>query len=509
MCFGFYEIWGGFHVYDIRGTRFHVIATASRYHLVATTCQTLSTPQGCCTSEEQAVAMLRKGGGSYIHDFLSNDTYKPRRKAGRTNGLTCTYVGVFSVLAFLTWYARSAKKLHVVPMPRVPAGSLTKKEFFEQYGDQAVIIEGGLRQHPAVGLGLEGLRDLCGDATVETYVFDPKSDEWGGHVDQKLLKFDEYIDEYVLNETNLEKRYFPGGIVGMPLLCPALELLAPIPNFVSSGLAEESAFAFAAWKQRFNQTGTGEIDESFRPLIASQPELFVGPGGSKTEIHMDLNPNAFWMSVYFGKKTFRTISYEDSIKYMPYYKEKGVQRLRRRKNRHSRLQPLAIWNPDLETFPELAKVTIWEGTVNAGDWLYLPPATLHGVYNPEPFWALTSMDIYPPLFDKFIDVCVDTNFMGRCRESILEIGQNKCDPRSLSREDLKKCLRDSPYVQSIQKQYDDEQQDQLDKFLHEMADYDSFETWCDAICTRTKKDKNGCQACDNALKVKSSRISLH
>ena len=298
MCFGFYEIWGGFHVYS----GFHVIATTSRYHLVATTCQTLSTTQGCCTSEEKAVAMLRKGGRSYTHDFLSNDTYKRRRKAGRTNGLTCTYVGVFCVLAFLTWYARSAKKLHVVPMPRVPAGSLTKKEFFEQYGDQAVIIEGGLRQHPAVGLGLEGLRDLCGGATVETYVFDPKSDDWGGHVDQKLLKFDEYIDEYVLNETNLEKRYFPGGDFGMPLLCPALELLAPIPNFVSSGFAEESAFAFAAWKQRFNQTGMGEIGESFRPLIASQPELFVGPGGSKTEIHMDLNPNAFWMSVYFGKK---------------------------------------------------------------------------------------------------------------------------------------------------------------------------------------------------------------
>ena len=150
----------------LRHSGFHVIATTSRYHLVATTCQTLSTPQGCCTSEEQAVAMLRKGGRSYTHDFLSNDTYKRRRKAGRTNGLTCTYVGVFCVLAFLTWYARSAKKLHVVPMPRVPAGSLTKKEFFEQYGDQAVIIEGGLRQHPAVGLGLEGLRDLCGDATA-------------------------------------------------------------------------------------------------------------------------------------------------------------------------------------------------------------------------------------------------------------------------------------------------------------------------------------------------------
>ena len=214
--------------------------------------------------------------------------HKPRRRKGDARGSHRVYLGVFCVLAFLTWYARSGPKgLRIVPMPRIPAGSLTKKEFFKRYGDKTVIIEGGLRHHPAFGLGLERLRDLCQGIQVETFVYDPKSREWGGHVDEKVMPFEDYIDKYVLNETNSEKRYFPGGDQGIPLLCPTLELLAPIPNYVSFGLAEESAVAFYNCKQLLNKTGTGEPGDCFRPLVASQPELFVGPGGTKTEMHMN------------------------------------------------------------------------------------------------------------------------------------------------------------------------------------------------------------------------------
>ena len=439
----------------------------------------------------------------------SND--KHRRRAFRWTLRRPLLFCLLGTLAFLIWICRSdggavvevepdpvvAEELQVVPMLRIPAGSLTKKEFFEQYGNKTVIIEGGLRHHPAAKLGLEGLRKVCAGSNIETYVYDPRSKQWGGHVDKKALPFEDYIDKYVLNETNSEKRYFPGGDQGIPLLCPTLELLAPIPNYVSFGLAEESAVAFYNCKQLLNKTGTGEPGDCFRPLVASQPELFVGPGGTKTEMHMDNNPNAFWMSVYFGKKMFRTISYEDSIKHMPYYKEKGAIRMERRKGGQIRKQQLEIWNPDLETFPELKKVTVWEGTVSAGDWIYLPPATLHGVYNPEPFWALTSMDIYPPLFDKFLDVCVDTDYMGRCQESILEIGERKCNPKKFSqRKDLKKCLRDSPYLHFVEKQYNEFQS--KDQFVHELAGFDSFQPWCEAICELKKNYKNVC-ACTKSL----------
>ena len=426
--------------------------------------------------------------------------HKPRRRKGDARGSHRVYLGVFCVLAFLTWYARSGPKgLRIVPMPRIPAGSLTKKEFFKRYGDKTVIIEGGLRHHPAFGLGLERLRDLCQGIQVETFVYDPKSREWGGHVDEKVMPFEDYIDKYVLNETNSEKRYFPGGDQGIPLLCPTLELLAPIPNYVSFGLAEESAVAFYNCKQLLNKTGTGEPGDCFRPLVASQPELFVGPGGTKTEMHMDNNPNAFWMSVYFGKKMFRTISYEDSIKHMPYYKEKGAIRMERRKGGQIRKQQLEIWNPDLETFPELKKVTVWEGTVSAGDWIYLPPATLHGVYNPEPFWGLTSMEIYPAAFDTLVDVCVDTDYMGRCKEVLLEAGESQCNPEHFSnREDLKGCLKNAPYAHFIQEEYKEHKDG--DRYVHERAGYESFQPWCEAICEANKEYGNICGACKTSAR---------
>ena len=424
--------------------------------------------------------------------------HKPRRRKGDARGSHRVYLGVFCVLAFLTWYARSGPKgLRIVPMPRIPAGSLTKKEFFKRYGDKTVIIEGGLRHHPAFGLGLERLRDLCQGIQVETFVYDPKSREWGGHVDEKVMPFEDYIDKYVLNETNSEKRYFPGGDQGIPLLCPTLELLAPIPNYLSFGLADEPAETFGKWHERLNETGDGELD-TYRPLMATEPAIYVGPGDTKTEIHMDSFPGTFWMAVYFGKKMFRTISYEDSIKHMPYFTTSSAARFQKwgRNTETGKITKkfLEIWNPDLETFPELKKVTIWEGTVSAGDWIYVPPATLHGVYNPEPFWALEAGDILPPLFNKYVDACVETNLMGRCRESLVAIGLGKCDPYHIKeRGKLKKCLRDSLYVDHVQKQYDEDQA--TDRFVHQHAGYDGFQPWCEAICKAHPDHKNVCAAC--------------
>ena len=436
----------------------------------------------------------------------SND--KHRRRAFRWTLRRPLLFCLLGTLAFLIWICRSdggavvevepdpvvAEELQVVPMLRIPAGSLTKKEFFEQYGNKTVIIEGGLRHHPAAKLGLEGLRKVCAGSNIETYVYDPRSKQWGGHVDKKALPFEDYIDKYVLNETNSEKRYFPGGDPGIPILCPALELFAPIPNYVSIGM------------QELNHGGKGESSKGrFHPLVGHQPELFVGPGGTKTEMHMDNNPSPFWMSVYFGKKMFRTISYEDSIKHMPYYKDNEKNSVRFQKllyhNDTDKYEKryLEIWNPDLETFPELKKVTVWEGTVSAGDWIYLPPATLHGVYNPEPFWGLTSMEIYPAAFDTLVDVCVDTDYMGRCKEVLLEAGESQCNPEHFSnREDLKGCLKNAPYAHFIQEEYKEHKDG--DRYVHERAGYESFQPWCEAICEANKEYGNICGACKTSAR---------
>ena len=46
-----------------------------------------------------------------------------------------------------------------------------------------------------------------------------------------------------------------------------------------------------------------------------QPTLFLGPAGSKSEMHMDMYLLPFWLSCYLGVKKFRVILFEDSVEH--------------------------------------------------------------------------------------------------------------------------------------------------------------------------------------------------
>ena len=107
----------------------------------------------------------------------------------------------------------------------------------------------------------------------------------------------------------------------------------------------------------------------------AQPEMFLGSSGTKSEIHMDSLLTGFWMSVYIGEKTFRTISFEDAVRELtvkssdtgeevPYFMEKDryMKTLVNETSGEFEDVQLEIWDPDLEPFPELAKITIQEGT---------------------------------------------------------------------------------------------------------------------------------------------------
>ena len=66
-------------------------------------------------------------------------------------------------------------------------------------------------------------------------------------------------------------------------------------------------------------------DGEFLRELRGQPEVFIGPKNSLTELHMDSGYTPFWMSVYIGKKIFRTITYEESSVHLPFYREGKVR----------------------------------------------------------------------------------------------------------------------------------------------------------------------------------------
>ena len=401
----------------------------------------------------------------------TNDKYRPRylwrvRRNSRWLPLAICALG----LLLWTTFPTVTKELNIVPIPRIPAGSLSVQEFYEQYGDRTVIIEGGVRHHPAFQLGFEGLKELCGGGTLDTALY-------SSDVEDELLRIRDggpmflrdYIDQYLTGHTKGDPRVL-ASTLSLPVMCPALELQTPFPSYVSSAL------------QGLDEVRNSSDGKQHR-LLASQPEIFIGPQGTKITIHMDNYLVPFWMAVYAGKKTFRTIPYEDSIKHMPYYT--GVRNAQPNRFEKTVLskwpwtfqkKQLEIWDPDLETFPEVTKVRVYEGTVNAGDWIYLPPATLHAVYNTEDTWAVSVNSLPPPTFSKFVDICADNHFIMGCTR-ILE-GIEECNDLQ-TKEGLKNCLADSDLVHSIQKEYDEGPRE---KYLHEYASYDGFEPWCEAVC---------------------------
>ena len=165
------------------------------------------------------------------------------------------------------------------------------------------------------------------------------------------------------------------------------------------------------------------------------------------------------------------------------------------KNEHkgTEVKQLEIWNLDLETFPELGRVKLYEGTVNAGDWIYLPPATLHGVYNSESSWAVSQNSLYPPVRDRFIAVCSTLNALS-CEQYMREVARNqtlgKCVAGQASKRtfvskgqrkaNLERCWNESPIGQAMQKEFDEEKS--RDKPMSEVSGFKDFDTWCKATC---------------------------
>lgn len=104
-----------------------------------------------------------------------------------------------------------------------------------------------------------------------------------------------------------------------------------------------------------------------------QPEMYIGPPGTKTELHMDAFLIPFWMSVYKGTKTFRVIPFEqihDNPKLRALFLEEERTRWEREVTNGSASElvsrELEIWDPDYEAFPELLEATVYEGDVNPG-----------------------------------------------------------------------------------------------------------------------------------------------
>lgn len=290
-------------------------------------------------------------------------------------------------------------------------------------------------------------------------------------------------DTAKLPTTDLVIPHFPENRI--PEVCPPLDYYTLVPKYASCALIVVDVE---------HETSEGERLH----VQQAQPEMFLGSSGTKSEIHMDSLLTGFWISVYIGEKTFRTISFEDAVRELtvkssdtgeevPYFMETNryMKTFVNETSGEFEDVQLEIWDPDLELFPELAKITIQEGTLGAGDWIYLPPATLHGVSNSRESWAVSVNSLYPAAIEMFVEVCSQSNFALLCLEFAAEVGECNLDLIN-TKEDLRNCLSESAFVQGVISEFESGRCE--DKSLHEMSGFADYESWCQVICETLRNE---------------------
>ena len=306
-------------------------------------------------------------------------------------------------------------------------------------------------------MSFEDLRDLCGGGLTETSKYEAKAHEWAGLSDLKVRTMKEYLETYILNKTSDELVYSSGS-VGIPEFCPKLEFFTPIPSYVSLGVVPIDPYK----------------------VQPGQPEMYIGPPGTKTELHMDGYLISFWMSVYSGSKVFRILPFDELIS------SKGMKRLflEKETNRWARGgKQLEIWDPDLELFPELLDATVYEGAVNAGDWIYLPGGALHGVSNDGYSWGVSINSMLPATVKNFADVCLKAQFKWDCRQFAEQLSpacKELGDLNATTADDLVRCLMKGELMKKASALYDSYAS--KDSYLHEAFHFPNFKSWCEATC---------------------------
>ena len=96
--------------------------------------------------------------------------------------------------------------------------------------------------------------------------------------------------------------------------------------------------------------------------------------------------------------------------------------------------------------------------------------------NHDKTFAVSSNSLYPPVFEQFLDTCDATGFAKNCASMVQEAAQ--CEDREIeTKEDLRKCLFGSTYVQDLVRRY--QRGESRNMLLHETMDFLDFngEDW--------------------------------
>jgi hypothetical protein len=227
--------------------------------------------------------------------------------------------------------ARQASTWGQVPRIHRPPTATLLDDYYA--ANRPCVIEGAMDDWPALTRWTaDYLRSAFGDATVQV---EASADPDTGSTDRRYedMRFGDFVD--LVEEGTRADGYY-----------------------MTANNAETNAQAFAGlWD---DIVWPEYLQPSDHPL--GNGWLWYGPKGSFTPLHHDLTNNL--MAQFRGRKLVKLVApFESAHMY----------------NDQHRYSPVDLDAPDLERFPEVADVTIFETTIGPGEMLFVPAGWWHTV----------------------------------------------------------------------------------------------------------------------------------
>ncbi len=132
--------------------------------------------------------------------------------------------------------------------------------------------------------------------------------------------------------------------------------------------------------------------------------LFLGPAGAGMGLHQDLGHTAAWNAQVTGRKRWALIS--------PRYDEWVYE------------GEVDAFEPDLVRYPDFAQVEVWEGTVEAGEILFIPGGWWHQTVNQEIGFAITANYVDITNYQRVLD-CLEEYGEAELYAMLMEIVERR------------------------------------------------------------------------------------
>jgi len=188
-----------------------------------------------------------------------------------------------------------------------------------------------------------------------------------------------------------------GGFKGAPVLRRLgdyLDRLEAANDTEHYGFDLKTACDCAALLDRMEQLVYFQADDLLFDLHmpgTNWPSLIVGPAGSRSALHVDTAFLPFWLTLLGGHKTFRVVTRADWRRHLA----SGKMKQKKKKTSGGEswpplyetttgaaLRPVEAFDDEWAERELIGRgATVWNGTLEVGDTIYIPTGALHGALN--------------------------------------------------------------------------------------------------------------------------------